>query len=368
MRAKESGSFLYAVKHAFYPCEDRILLLRISGKTRYRSHLPAITAAGLNAAGIATHATAQATTRGIWRTSQLEADWQLVRAALERAGIWYCPLKGAMVKDLYPALGLRQMADYDVLFDASRADDLCDIMQSLGFTTEHYDLGVHDVYYRDPVSNFEMHRSLFAASSERAYAAHFATVKDRLVKDPDNAHGWHMTLEDCYLYLLSHEHKHFSAGGTGLRSSLDIYVYLRAHASAMDWDQIHATASELGLSNFEAQQRAFAQHLFDDEPLTVEEERLFEYMASSRTYGTTEHRVENKIAAMGGTPAAKLRYLRDRLFPPLDDAYSAAYPFFGQRKYLLPAFYVYRAGKALAQRGRAIRTELASVISADVGD
>ena len=323
--------------------------------------LAAIAAAGLEAAGLGSHGTAQESARGVWKATQLEADWQPVRAELEAAGIWYCPLKGAVVKDLYPAYGLRQMADYDVLFDAARSDDVRDIMVACGFSRVHFGTGAHDSYYKLPVSNFEMHRRLFAESCERAYANHFADIKERLLKDANNACGWHMGLEDFYLYLLAHEHKHYSGGGTGLRSPLDIYVYLRAYGDDMDWERVRATAAEIGLFEFEEQQRSFAQHLFDDVSLTADEEELFVYLATSGTYGTVGHRVENKLADMRGVSFPRLRYVRERLFPPLDESYSAAYPFFGKHRWLLPAFWVYRLGKGMFRRRRVIAAELEAI-------
>lgn len=325
--------------------------------------LAAITAAGLEAAGIVTARTQEEVGRGIWKATRLEADWQLVRARLEEAGIWYCPLKGAVLKDLYPDYGLRQMADYDVLFDASRAEDLRDIMESAGFSTEYYDKSIHDTYHKLPVSNFEMHRALFGIGHDPALVAGFADIKERLIKDESNAYGYHMTPEDCYLYVLAHEYKHFSNGGTGLRSPLDIYVYLRRFEAEMDWSLIRERLAEIGLTDFEEEQRVFAKHLFDEEPLSDSEEELFAYIATSMTYGTVKHRVANDLKARGGGLAAKLRYVRERLFPPLDEAYSAAYPFFGKRKWLLPVFYVYRLLKALITASKRIGFEFLQVLS-----
>ena len=39
-------------------------------------------------------------------------------AYLEEKHIWYMPLKGVIIKELYPAPGLRQMADNDILFES----------------------------------------------------------------------------------------------------------------------------------------------------------------------------------------------------------------------------------------------------------
>ena len=36
---------------------------------------------------------------------------------MEQRGIWYLPLKGVVLKDYYPAVGMRQMSDNDILYD-----------------------------------------------------------------------------------------------------------------------------------------------------------------------------------------------------------------------------------------------------------
>ena len=141
---------------------------------------------------------------------------------LEEAGIWYMPLKGSVLKDLYPRYGMRQMADNDILIDASRAEDVKSIMQSLGFTTECFGMSNHDIYHKPPVSNFEIHTALFGLSHEEKIYVYYRDVNSRLIKDEGKRCGWHFTPEDFYVYITAHEYKHFSGGGTGLRSFLDV--------------------------------------------------------------------------------------------------------------------------------------------------
>lgn len=323
--------------------------------------LAAVTARALQSAGVSTPQITEEAARGMWVTSQLEADWQRIRSQLEEAGIWYCPVKGAVVKDLYPSFGMRQMADYDVLFDASRSKDMRAIMEGLGFSCESFGRFHHDVYHKLPVSNFEMHRSLFAEGHGAELAHYYATVKDRLIKDADNNFGWHMSAEECYVYLLAHEYKHFASGGTGLRSVLDIYVYLRKYEACMNWDLIREQAGILGIADFELQQRTFAQHLFGNAELTPDEENLFIYLATSGTYGTTAHSVANKLDKEGNGIFGKLHYLATRVFLPMD-AVKNGYPFFYRHKVLLPVLVVYRLGKSVSVSRKQVMREIKHVV------
>ena len=53
-----------------------------------------------------------------------DAEFKKLAAYFEQTGIWYLPLKGMILKGLYPYLGSRQMADMDILFDADYAADV----------------------------------------------------------------------------------------------------------------------------------------------------------------------------------------------------------------------------------------------------
>jgi len=306
-----------------------------------RHMLVSCVAAAFMAAGLGGKRMRVEVEHGMWRVMQIQADWELVRQGLEREGIWYCPLKGAVVKDLYPVRGMRQMSDFDVLFDASRAEDVRRIMEGLEFTCEHYGTGVHDVYHKPMVTNLEMHRALFSPVAKEQFAAFYNNVKDRLIKDDGNDFGWHMDVSECYLYLVAHEHKHFSASGTGLRSLLDVYVYLCAYGTQIDWEWVVTKAHELGIGEFEESNRELALRLFGGEALTNDDMRTVAYMAGSGTYGTLKNGVRNKVAENGGGLCGKVRYLGQRLFPPA--SYLAeAYPAYFRHKVTIPFAYLHR--------------------------
>ena len=325
-----------------------------------RHSLSSIVAFSLQSAGIDTPQVQQEATRGVWRGLQLETDWQLVRSGLEAQDIWYCPLKGAVLKDLYPLPSMRQMSDYDVLFDAERAEGVRRVMEGAGFETKRYGSGSHDVYYKLPVSNFEMHRELFGAVHGTTFQNYYQNIKDRLIKDEDSEHGWHMSVEECYLYVLAHEYKHYASAGTGLRSPLDIYVYQLRYAEEMDWETVRSKAKQLGISDFEEQQRGFVQRLFGNKKLLPEDEEFFADLVTSGTYGKKSRWVSNRLREKGGDTRAKISYVARRLFPSLESVRSA-YPFFYRHKVLLPALYVYRLGRAVVLRPQAIARELGYV-------
>ena len=109
-----------------------------------RHLLAGITAMALESVGVRDRAFTQAKGKAIRKVAMFDAERASVLQALEKAGIWYMPLKGSILKEYYPRIGMRQMADNDILIDAHCAEHVRDIMESLSYLTEHFGTGVHD--------------------------------------------------------------------------------------------------------------------------------------------------------------------------------------------------------------------------------
>ena len=295
-----------------------------------RHLLSSITAFGLEAAGVQDTRFSQAKAKAIRKVALLDAEMTNLFEKLDEAGIWHMPLKGTVLQQYYPKYGMREMSDHDILFDATRAADVKAIMEGLGFSTESYNKGNHDIYHKEPVVNFEMHRELFGAGSKKQLRDYYHNVEERLVKGAGFARRF--TPEDFYIYMIAHEYKHFAGGGTGLRSLLDTYVLERKLGSSLNRDYIRQELDKLGLTEFEAKNRALSLHLFGGVPLTEEEQGMLSYVLSSGAYGTMHNHVENEITEKGrfGYFLSRLtlpKEMMEQQFPVLKKA-PALYPFF----------------------------------------
>ncbi|MBQ7544033.1 MAG: nucleotidyltransferase family protein [Synergistaceae bacterium] len=314
--------------------------------------LGAVVAMGLEDAGFTGRDIRKHIAFSVRKSVCFEAANREVLAGLEEAGIWYMPLKGAVLKDYYPRFGMREMSDYDILIDTTRAHDVRRIMQSLGFRTEEFGWGTHDVYYREPLCNFEMHRELFEASFDEHLHSCYSSVKSRLIKDDGNNYGYHFTPEDFYLYITAHEYKHYSLGGTGLRSLLDVYVLLRRFEGQLDFGYVLSEAEKLGLSEFEAKNRGLALNLFGNRELTDGEQEMLEYIVQSGVHGNVEISVRNGLKKCGG---GKIKYLLSRIFPSMNST---------KHKIYYPALIIFRLLRALTLKRHKILLELRHLFSA----
>ena len=314
-------------------------------KLASRHKLAATVAPALKAAGVQDKRFAEALEHSALKSSTMDMEMAALFAELDAAGIWHMPLKGTVLQHLYPVYGMRQMSDHDILFDAARTDDVRAIMEGLGFSTEDFGTSHHDVYHKEPVCNFEMHRMLFGPSHDEKLYEYYRDVEKRL-----NGDGYekHLSPEDFYLHVIAHDYKHYSWGGTGLRPLMDTWVYLQK--VTLDMDYVTAEAEKMGMAEFEAANRSLALHVFSGAELTEAERERMDHILSSGVYGSTVHHVENMITKRG---YGKLGYALDRFFVPVSKknksyaAYAGQYPFFYKHKILLPLLPFYRTIRAM---------------------
>ena len=296
--------------------------------------LSAMVAMALESAGFKDRNSIAALTNSLKNNSLFDLNRKAIVDRLEQKGIWYMPLKGAVLKDFYPKYGMREMSDNDILIDPGRSSEVKCVMEELGFEALSFGIGNHDVYYKEPSLGFEMHKELFEGLFFDRFSSYYQNVKDRLVKDEGNRFGYHFSPEDLYVYLIAHEYKHYSGGGTGLRSLLDTYVCLKA--LSLDTAYIGQEAEKLGIRDFEERNRLLALHVFGESGPSAEEQELLEEICSSGAHGTVAHRVEKQIKEKG-----RWRYFLSRLTLPREEM-RRHYPILKKAPVLYPVFWGYR--------------------------
>lgn len=341
------------------PCADGMDLDALYRVASYHS-LAGIIGYALDYAGVEHEAFRQAKAMAIRRAMILNAERKGILDQLEQAGIWYMPLKGAVMQTYYPQIGMREMSDNDILFDASRAADVRAIMEQRGYTTVIYGSEHRDEYHKPPVSNFEMHRTLFAPPRNKLILTYYQDVKPRLIKNDDDQFGYHFTDEDFYLYMIAHEYKHYTWCGIGVRSLLDTYVFWKRFGQTLDKELLQQRLEQLGLADFERSNRELALALFERIPLTSEQEQMLQYMVLSGTHGTKENEIRNSVQNNGSL----IKYTVKRLFPSMNTV-KKYHPVFYQHKLLLPFLPLYR----LFKKRESVKKEIQILLSMkDKGD
>lgn len=346
------------------PESERVSAMDLDEVYSLASHhmITAAIAFALERVGFKDKRSANAIATAMRKTAIFEKAWGEIKQNLEDAHIWYMPLKGALLKEMYPKYGMREFSDHDILFDESRAGDVKAIMEKLGFSSIHFGYGNNDAYHKAPCLNFEMHRTLFGARHDEKLYEYYKNVEERLLHGTGYERSF--SSEDFYIYFLAHEYKHFAGGGTGLRSLLDTWVYL--NHMTLDEEYVASEVGKLGIADFEKQNRSLSLHLFDGKELTESDREMLDYILSSGTFGTIQHKVENEMSKKGW---GKTHYALSRFFVPVSkkdkyyDIYAGLYPFFYKHKIFLPFLPFYRTFRAL--KSGKLKAELNALKDAD---
>ena len=233
--------------------------------------------------------------------------------SMRAQGIDAAPLKGWLMKELYPSPELRTMSDVDILVREEQFSQACACAQDSGYE-RHEETRHHIAYRKKPVTQVEIHNKLFDEQS-LLYPV-FSDIWNRM--EPGESGEFHMSPEDRYLYLFAHMAKHFVRGGAGIRNVIDIYLFRRAYADELKRRrrEIDAALERVGLKTFERKLAQLAEGVFSGADRTEEEEGLLRHILAGGLYGT----MENKEAALvTGAYGNKFSWLLHELFPSRDE-------------------------------------------------
>lgn len=290
--------------------------------------------------------------RHIFITENQIAEANAVCAAFDKAGIAYLPVKGMVLRELYPSADMRTMGDVDILIREQQIPQIKELLTSLGFTFVLE--SVHEyVWEKKGVLYLELHKSLFAEYETDVFPV-FGSGWELAIA-PES--GCHYTLspEDHFLYVFVHFAKHYRGGGIGLRHLSDIVICLR-NGGIKNWQYVEQQLQRVQMLEFYKNVRAAIDEWLGDGPLSEKSAFILRQIWTSGVYGTPEaHRTADaERATTGSLKMAKANRIQKLLFPSRLDM-ALQYPVLKKVPVLLPFFWVVRFVRvALFRPGQAV--------------
>ncbi len=302
--------------------------------------------------------------KDITQQTELEA----ISGALADAKIRHIPLKGSNLKFLYPQTDFRTMSDLDILIDPENADLVKGILEKMDYVTVSFGEHIHDVYQKEPVMNVEIHRELFDYTNPE-FRRGFGSSGEGFRSSFDGGSGgsfrssfdggsggsfagglgsvfekcreisefrFQMDLEYDLAYILAHLSKHYRNGGTGIRSFLDLWVYLKRYHSEIDYSKLNRILDDMNFKNEAYTYLNLSLVLFGSKPSNKRYDAMIAYVFRAGAYGSVSMKVENDIRRNG-----RFYYLLRQLFPRVRDM-EHTYPILRKHIYFLPMCYMYR--------------------------
>lgn len=234
---------------------------------------------------------------------QLETLEQLY-AALEENGIQYMPLKGALMKYIYPRPEMRTMSDADILIHSQDRQVLAQVMESLGYSP--LSESDHEWNWTNDAIKVELHKRL-VSSDDREYYRYFGDGWQWA--KTNTGCRWAMAAEDTFIFDFTHFTKHYCKSGVNVRHIVDLWLHTTKNPD-LNMAYIRNQLSQMRLEVFFDHVMAMMRAWFEDGAWDPRLEFMTDYIFS----GGVSKAVSEQVRA-GSGKKGKLQVLLHKLFP-----------------------------------------------------
>lgn len=216
-----------------------------------------------------------------------------ISEALEKAKIRHQVLKGSVLKFIYPRPEMREMSDIDFMVYEPSLDAAESVLRNLGYDKRQA-IKHHVIFQKPPFLVFEMHWSLYEQTVDKEQYLYYKEI--RATKKSGCGYTYEFSVEDFYVYMISHMAKHFYEGGCGIRNLLDIYIYQQKYHEVMNTEVVKEQLQRCGLIDFEHHMHRLADIWLGDEESSEFYLELFSYMLDCGIYGKSENGIWGQLA------------------------------------------------------------------------
>ena len=278
----------------------------------------------------------------IFRYEGMAFELERMREELERAEICFIPLKGAVIRSLYPEGWMRTSSDIDILVrpeDIERASEVLTSKLGYNLTQE----STHDYsFFTEGGIHIELHFDLVEAGRANSASEVLSDVwkHARAV----NGKNFERELEDgmFYFYHIAHLAKHLEVAGAGMRPVIDLWLI--NNRMERDEKSRFELLSRCSLDKFASFCDELAEKwMGEKKEISSQAEKLGQFILGCGIYGSEENRIIISKGKNGGT----FRYILSRLFLPYETL-ALLYPIIKKQKWLFPFCQVARWFKLLS--------------------
>lgn len=272
----------------------------------------------------------------VYRCETQRGELTRLRDALHAAGVPFLPLKGAVLRTLYPEPWMRTSCDIDILVPEEQADSAARLLsEQLDYAYEFKNY--HDISMKAPSG---VHLEL-----------HFSIRENTKSIDPLLSDCWSYAFasanceyrfsnEYFFFHHLAHASYHFLHGGCGVRPFLDLW--LLEHRVSFDAAARDALLAQAGLTAFAAQARHLSEVWFGGAAHNDVTRDMERYLLTGGVYGSAENLMNMQQLRQGG----RARYVLSRVWMPYASL-CCKYPSLEGRPALTPLYQLRRWGHLL---------------------
>ena len=273
--------------------------------------------------------------RGCWKQILLgerqQKQLEMLLACFRENSIRILPLKGIILRKLYPKPEMRWMGDADILICQEQYPLIKRILKAQGYALAGQT--DHEIAWHHPHLRLELHTRLVPGRNQILHD-YFGDGWQRAHQKKD--HVYAMSPEDTLVFLVAHAAKHYTAGGIGIRQFVDLWLFARANGQ-MDQAYIHRELAKIHLDKFYACAVQMLRVWFEDVPGDATSLEMTRFIFESGCYGTHN----NHVVAQRVKNKSKVRRILSACFPGYGEM-KLRYPWLGRWPVLLPVTWLIR--------------------------
>ncbi len=275
----------------------------------------------------------------VYRYEKLNYELGVLTQALEEGGIDHIPLKGSVIRDMYPEAWMRTSCDIDVLVKPEDLEKAAEyLVEKLGY--ERKAQSSHDIsMFSAGGVHIELHYELVEDGIVNSVAAVLDNAWQMAYAADGKKYAYRFDDEMFYFYHVSHMAKHFVHGGCGIRPFIDLWILDRDRSNQRAREKLLVSGE---LLRFCESARELYGVWFDGKDHTERTAKMQEYLLTGGVYGT----MENLTLMQNRKKGNKFKYVWQRIFMPYDQI-KYGYPILQKHKWLLPFYWVVRWFKLL---------------------
>ncbi len=265
-------------------------------------------------------------------------DIEQIESIFKRENIDYMPLKGTILKSLFPKPEMRTMGDADILIKLDQYPAIEKIMADLGFVFQYE--SDHELVWKKPPLVVELHKSVMTSYNKDFYG--YFGDGWQIAKKMSDCSKYEMTDEDFFIYIFVHFTKHYRISGIGIKHLLDLWVYSKARPE-LDFNYVQGELEKMHLGIFYTNVMKTTRVWFEGEQATDETDLITNVIFNSGQYGTAEMAIVNRALQDGRKSAlsAKIAGVFKSLFLPYSEM-KKKYKILGKLPILLPVMWMVR--------------------------
>lgn len=281
--------------------------------------------------------------------------YQLLQA-FRQEQLFVLPLKGVVIREVYPSPELRMMSDCDLLISPETAPKVKELMEQQGYRAFRYDLDDTDFYISPLRQNFELHKDIRKEGIHRATSEFLRKISS--YAKPDDQFVYRLPDEVHYVYVVAHFAKHFIDGTVGLRPVIDLWLCRKYWT--MDRERLERLLEEAGMLTFCRCAEALADYWFEDQVPDDKTLSMAEYVLTGSFLGNEDRWMRTKLL-LDSQKKTKSGYYFSRLFPSYQSMCSY-FPVLKKCPVLLPFYWILRFFRG-AFKGRERLKKEAQILS-----